>query len=122
VMVNIMLTMMASKVLVMEDPSVNNGVPQGLQGYYIDTQPPQPAIPIEAGGAPPPQATPQGLQVWLPQTTGQEGPAYQPIILGGTDGRVHGGEGDYVGAQGLVVLQLQSYSETPSQVLLLEWA
>lgn len=121
-MTNIPLTMMASKVLVMEDPSVNNGVPQGLQGYYIDTQPPQPTIPVENPVAPPPQATPQALQVWLPQTSGQQGPAYQPIILGGQDGRVHGGEGEYVGAEYTVVLQLQSYTETATQVLLYEWA
>ena len=120
-MVNIALTMLASKVEVMEDPSQNNGALQGLTGYYIDTQPPQPTIPIELGGAAPPQASPSNLQVWLPNSQGQQGRAYEPIIFGGTDGRVHGGQGDYVGGQGTVILQLTS-NGAATNVLLTEWA
>ncbi len=55
-MTNIALTMLCSKVEVIEDPSVNNGAQQGLQGYYIDNQPPQPPIPIQLGGAAPPHS------------------------------------------------------------------
>ena len=120
-MTNITLTIMASKVEVMEDPAYNGGVPQGLQGYMIDTQPPQPTIPIELGGAAPPQASPDYLFTWLPNNNGQQGRAYQPIIFGGSDGRVHGGEGNYVGGEGTVVLQLTTASETSGGVLLVEW-
>jgi hypothetical protein len=120
-MTNIALTILASKVEVMEDPALNGGVPQGLTGYYIDNQPPQPTIPIVAGGGAPPQASPANLQVWLPPTNGQNGRAYQPIIFGGDAGRVRGGEGDYVGAQGTVVLQLTSNSPLASGIILTEW-
>ena len=108
---NIVLTIMASKVEVQEDPSVNTGAPQGLQGYYIDTPP----------GVAVPTPSPAGLMTWLPNTAGQTGRAYQPIIFGGSDGRVHGGEGNYVGAQGTVVLQLKSLSPTATQILLVEY-
>lgn len=120
-LINIALTIMASKVRVSEDPAQNNGAPQGLQGYIIDTQPPQQAIPIEPGGGPPPEATPQNLQMWLPNTAGQNGPGFQPIVRGGESGRVHGGEGDYVGAQGTVILQLKSASATATGIILEEW-
>ncbi len=118
---NIPLTIMASKVRVSEDPAQNNGVAQGLQGYIIDTQPPQPTVPVEPGGAAPPQASPANLQVWLPNTAGQNGPGFQPIVFGGSDGRVHGGEGNYVGANGTVILQLQSASPTATGIILEEW-
>jgi hypothetical protein len=120
-MTNITLTIMASKVTVIEDPAYNNGAPQGLTGYYIDTQPPQPPIPIEPGGAAPPEASPANLQVWLPGSNGQTGRAFQPIIFGGTDGRVHGGEGNYVGAKGTVILQLTTNSANPGGIILEEW-
>ena len=120
-MTNIALTILASKVEVMEDPALNGGVPQGLTGYYIDTQPPQPTVPIMPGGAAPPQADPSNLQVWLPATNGQNGRAYQPIIFGGDAGRVHGGEGGYVGAQGTVVLQLTSNTNNASGIILVQW-
>lgn len=120
-MTNITLTILASKVEIMEDPALNNGVPQGLTGYYIDNQPPQPSIPIMPGGVAPPQASPSNLQVWLPATNGQNGRAYQPIIFGGQDGRVKGGESDYVGAQGTVVLQLTTNSPTAGGIVLVEW-
>jgi hypothetical protein len=121
-MTNITLTIMASKVDVIEDPSLNNGVQQGLTGYYIDTQPGLGIPPIEPGGAPPPQANPQALQVWLPNSNGQTGAAFEPITFGGTDGRVHGGEGDYVGADGTVILQLTTNGQNAGGVLLREWA
>lgn len=109
---NIAMTILASKVEVMEDPSVNAGVPQGLQGFYIDPQPPQEPVPV---------ASPNVLQNWLGQTSGQMGRAYQPIIFGGSDGRVHGGEGNYVGALGTVILQLKSLTATATAILLVEW-
>jgi hypothetical protein len=121
-MTNIPLTMGCSKVTVIEDPAYNNGAAQGLQGYYIDTQPPQPAIPIEPGGAAPPQADPQYLFTWLPNTAGQTGRAYEPIMFGGSEaGRVHGAFGNTVGAQGTVILQLTTNSANPGGVLVEEW-
>jgi len=120
-MTNIPLTMMSSKVEVIEDPSYNNGVFQGLQGYYIDTQPPQPPIPILAPGEIPTQADPQALQTWLPPVAGVQGQAYEPIVFGGTDGRVHGGQGNYVGAQGTVILQLTTNSAQAGGVIVTEW-
>lgn len=121
VMTNIVLTIMASKADVIEDPSLNAGVPQGLTGYYIDTQPPQGVIPVSAAQIPA-KATPQAIQVWLPNNNGQLGVAYEPIILGGQDGRVHGGLGGEVGADGTVILQLTTNSATAGGVLLREWA
>ncbi len=120
-MKNIVLTIMASKVVISEDPSYNGGQLQGLTGYYIDTQPPQQVVPIEPGGAAPPNASPATLQVWLPNTNGQVGRAYEPIIFGGSDGRVHGGEGDYVGGTGTVILQLTTNSENAGGVIMEEW-
>jgi hypothetical protein len=108
---NITLTIMASKVEVIEDPNFNGGVQQGLTGFYIDTQPPQSTL----------IPSPAQQQTWLPANNGQTGHAYEPIIFGGTDGRVHGGEGNYVGAQGTVILQLTTNSENPGGVLLVEW-
>ena len=107
----IVMTIMASKVRVMEDPSYNNGAPQGLTGYYADTQP--------ATGNPQTGT----LQVWLPNNQGQIGPAYQPISFGGGEGgRVEGGQGDYVGADGTVILYLTTNTQLASAVLLEEWA
>src|SRR5271157_4809379 len=117
-MTNITLTIMASKAVIVEDPTQNGGVPQGLTGYYIDTQPPQPAIPIMPVGTAPPQATPQNLQAWLPNSAGQQGPQYEPITLGGVDARIHGAFGEYVGAQGTVVLQLTSSTQNATNILL----
>jgi len=104
-------TMLASKVVVMEDPNANNGVAQGLTGYFLDPTS-NPANPTQ---------DPQVLQTWLPQINGGQGPAYQPIILGGTDGRVHGGEGNYVGAQNTPYLSLNSATNLPTAILLQEW-
>jgi|SRR5580658_3666723 hypothetical protein len=105
----IVLTIMASKVEVMEDPAYNGGELQGLTGYYADTQP---ATGFPQSGA---------LQVWLPNNNGQTGRAYQPIIFGGSDGRVHGGEGNYVGAEGTIVLYLTTNSANPGGIILVEW-
>jgi hypothetical protein len=118
--VNIVLTIMASKVEVMEDPTYNNGAGQGLQGYYIDTQPGVTVAP-PAAGTPPPQASPANQQVWLANNNGQTGRAYQPIIFGGQDGRVHGAHSNFVGAAGTVILQLTSNSELATGVILVEW-
>ncbi len=109
---DIVLTIMASKVEVMEDPALNNGAAQGLTGYYVDTQP---------GASPPPANSPNVLQSWLPNTNGQQGRAYQPIIFGGVDGRVHGGLGNYVGAQGTIILRLTTSSALPGGIILTEW-
>lgn len=103
----IILTIMASRFEVIEDPSVNNGVQQGLTGYYTDTQP----------GSGFPEVGTQ--RTWLPNNNGQIGVAFEPIIS--ESRRVHGGEGDYVGAQGTIVLQLQSLTQNTTQVLLAEW-
>jgi len=121
-MTNIVLTIMCSKVEVIEDPSYNGGVPQGLQGYYMDTQPglPSPAVIAPIGQAPP-AASPANLQTWLPNNNGQIGKAYEPIIFGGTDGRVHGAYSDFVGAQGTTILQLTTNSPDAGGVLLVEW-
>jgi hypothetical protein len=110
-------TMQASKVLVMEDPSLNAGVAQGLQGYYLDPNS-NPANPTrDLGGN---NAAVQ--QTWLPNSAGQTGPAYEPIIFGGPDGRVHGAYGEYTSAQGTPLLQLRTNSATAGGVLLVEWA
>jgi hypothetical protein len=110
---DIALTMMASKVEVQEDPSLNSGTPQGLQGYYLDPDSPQAAPTVDA-------AIP-AKQVWLANSQGQVGRAYQPIIFGGADGRVHGGEGNYVGVKGTPLLRLRSNSGTATGILLVEW-
>lgn len=107
---DIKLTIVASKVEVMEDPAVNDGAPQGLTGFYTDTQP--------ATGFP----NVGNQENWLPQTAGQRGYAFQPIVFGGIDGRVDGGHGGYVGAQGTVVLRLSSLTVTTTTVILAEWA
>jgi hypothetical protein len=120
-MTNIVLTIMCSKAEVMEDPAYNNGVPQGLTGYYIDTQPGLPTPPIEPGGAAPPQASPANLQVWLPNNNGQIGRAYEPIIFGGPDGRTHGAYSEFVGAQGTTILQLTTSTQNGGGVILVEW-
>ena len=119
------LTIMASKVTVEEDPAYNNGVFQGLLGYYVDTQPPQPATvgaPWNPVNGVPPAASPNYQFTWLPNNAGQTGRAYEPIMFGGGEGgRVHGGLGDYVGANGTVILWLTTNSVNPSGILLEEW-
>jgi hypothetical protein len=120
-MTNIALTIMASKVEVMEDPAYNNGILQGLQGYMIDTQPGVSTPPIENPQAAPPQASPSYLFTWLPNNNGQEGRAYEPIIFGGQDGRTHGAYSDFVGAQGTTILQLTTNGPNAGAVLLVEW-
>jgi hypothetical protein len=120
-MTNIILSILCSKVTVIEDPSYNGGQMQGLTGYYIDPNPPQEAVPIELGVAPP-NASPQNLQVWLPNSEGQRGRAYEPIEFGGSEGgRVHGGEGNYVGGTGTVILQLTTNSVNAGGVIVEMW-
>lgn len=108
----IAMTIMAGTVEIIEDPSVNAGVAQGLTGFYMD--------PDSKGN---PQVDPNlpTSQVWLPNSAGQTGRAYQPIRFGGEYGRVHGAFGNTVGADGTPLLKLQSNSATPTQVLLVEW-
>lgn len=103
-------TILASKVMVMEDPAYNAGAQQGLQGYILDPT----SNPLN------PARSNANLQVWLPNGSGGSGWAYQPIIFGGTDGRVHGGEGRYTGAQGTPYLSLVSLG-LAGGVLLVEW-
>ena len=87
-------TILTGKVEIQEDPELNAGVGQGLQGYYLDPN----AILSAAFIANPTLAVAQAegylanpnLQTWLPNTQGQMGRAYQPLIFGGADGRVHG--------------------------------
>src|ERR1035441_9861946 len=71
-MTNIVLTIMCSKVTIIEDPGQNNGVAQGLQGYYIDTQPAVGVPPIEPGGGSPPQASPANLMRSEERRVGKE--------------------------------------------------
>lgn len=111
--VDIKTTIPCSKVEVQEDPTKNAGTAQGLQGYYLD--------PDSNHAAPAVDPAIPGQQVWLPNSAGQLGRAYQPIIFGGSDGRVHGGEGNYVGAQGTPLLRLRSNSATATGILLVEW-
>ena len=121
----ILLTILASKVQVTEDPTYNAGTAQGLAGYYLDPQ----AVLSAAFLANPTYAAAKAVgylanpnaQAWLPSTAGQQGQAYEPITFGGSDGRVHGGEGGYVGGQGSAVLMVTSNSATATGVLLTEW-
>ena len=107
----IKLSMLASKVEVTEDPSYNAGVAQGLKGYYMD-----PTAPASV-----PAMSNPNLQVWLPNTAGQRGQGFQPIVFGGEDARVHGGKGDYVGGQNSAVLQVTSATATATGVIVTEW-
>ena len=59
-------------------------------------------------------------QVWLPNATGGYGRAFEPIYFGGTDGRVHGGEGLYTSGTGTPLLSLTS-NGAAGGVLLVEW-
>lgn len=109
-LIDIVLTMMASRVRVQEDPSYNNGALQGLTGFYVDTQP-------ASGYA---NVGPQ--KVWLANDNGQVGPAYEPIEFGGDGGRVHGGEGEYVGGAGTVILRLKMNGANAGGILLEQFA
>ena len=120
----IQLTIAASKALVEEDPAYDSGTEQGLTGYILDPQAvlsaaflanPTPAAALAAGYL----ANPN-LQVWLPNSAGQQGQAYEPITFGGSDGRVHGGEGGYVGGQGSGILLLTT-NGSAGGILLTEW-
>ena len=104
-------SILASKVEVMEDPAYNNGAAQALQGYYMDPDSPHAA----------PTKDNPNLQTWLGQATGGVGQGFQPIKFGGSDGRVHGGEGLYVGAAGTPLLLLESYSANATGVIVTEW-
>lgn len=106
-------TMQASRVEVMEDPSLNAGVAQGLTGYYMDN--------AAARGSTPAKSNPT-QQVWLPNTAGQQGQAYQPIRFGGDGGRVHGAVGEYTSSDSTPLLLLNSATGTATGVLLVEWA
>lgn len=104
-------TKMSGKVMVMEDPALNAGVAQGLQGFYMDpnSKPPQ----QDKGGNNAPVQ-----QVWLPNSAGQTGQAYQPIEF---EDRVHAAFGLYAAADSTPLLQLRSNSATATGVLLVEW-
>lgn len=104
-------TILASKVEVMEDPSFNEGVQQGLQGYYMNPN----------SNHANPTRDPANLQTWLPNSAGQQGRAYEPIIFGGADGRVHGGLGNYTSAQGTPLLELTTNSGNAGGIILVEW-
>lgn len=105
-------TKMSSRVMVMEDPNYNAGVAQGLQGYYLDPNS-NGNVQRDKGGNGAPV-----LQTWLPNSAGQQGQAYQPIIF---EDRVHGGVGLYPAADGTPLLQLTTNSVNPGGVLLVEW-
>ena len=131
----ILLTILASKAEVTEDPAYNAGVGQSLQGYYLDPQ-----VTLAADFlANPTLAAAQARgylanpnrQVWLPNNGGSgQAQSYEPITFGGSDGRVHGGEGGYVGAPGPGatpgswtggLLMLTMNSASAGGVLLTEW-
>jgi hypothetical protein len=122
VMTNIILTIMCSKVEIVEDPAYNSGAMQGLTGYIMDTQPglPTPTINVASAGAPV-NASPANLQVWLPNVDGNVGQNYEPIIFGGQDGRVHGAYSDFVGAEGTVPVQLTMNGPNAGGIILTEW-
>lgn len=109
---DIVLTIPCSKAEIQEDPALNAGVAQGLQGYYLDP---------DSKGAPVPDPANDTVNNWLPNTAGQNGRAFQPIIFGGVDGRVDGGKGNYVGAQGTPLLRLKSLTANATGVILVEW-
>jgi hypothetical protein len=106
-------TIMASKVEVMEDPAYNNGVQQGLTGFYMD--------PDSNHAAPAVNPSSPLQQIWLPNATGGYGRAFEPIIFGGSDGRVHGGEGLYTSAAGTPLLLLTS-NGAAGGIILVEWS
>lgn len=108
VMTPITLTIMASHVQVIEDPQYNNGAQQGLQGYYAETEPGKGSAAVGP------------LQTWLPNSNGQIGKAFEPILFG-DETREAGGLGSYVGAQGTVVLLLTTNSANAGGVLLVEY-
>lgn len=105
-------TKMSSKVMVMEDPALNAGVAQGLQGYYMDPNSNGNPQRDKGGNNAPVQ------QTWLPNSAGQTGPAYEPITF---EDRVHGGLGLYTSADGTPLLQLRTNSATAGGVILAEW-
>lgn len=105
-------TKVSGKVMVMEDPALNAGVAQGLAGFYMDPNSKGNPQRDKGGNNAPVQ------QVWLPNSAGQTGQAYQPIVF---EGRVHGAFGLYAAADGTPLLQLRSNSATASGVLLVEW-
>lgn len=109
-------TMMASKVEIQEDPALNAGTAQGLAGYYMDPDSNHAAPARDLGG----NAAPV-KQNWLANTQGQIGQAYQPIVFGGADGRVHGAFGNYTSAPGTPLLSLNSLTATATGILLVEW-
>lgn len=118
-------TLPNGKTEVIEDPNFNAGQQQGLQGYYLD---PNATLSPAFLANPTPQAAQlagylanPNLQVFLPNGGGGTGRAYQPVIFGGDAGRVHGGFGGTVGAQGTGLLLLQMYAGLAGGVLLTEW-
>lgn len=111
-LVTIAGTKLSGKVMVMEDPALNAGVPQGLQGFYMDPNSKGAPVQDKGGNNAPVQ------QVWLPQTSGQAGQAYQPIVF---EDRINGAHGAYAGADGTPLLSLRSNSATATGVLLVEW-
>lgn len=118
-------TILAGKVQVIEDPATNAGTQQGLTGYYLDPNATlsaaflaNPTLAVaRANGY---LANPN-IQVWLPNGQGQSGQAFEPIIFGGADGRMHGELGGYSSAQGTGILMLTTNSGTAGGVLLVEY-
>lgn len=104
-----------------EDPSYNAGTAQGLQGHYLD--PANSTV-----------ANPAANQVWLANTDGQEGVAFQPIKFGEKRrGHSHAtplGHGGSNGkpfspglppALGTPMVSLKSNSATATGVIVKEW-
>lgn len=103
--VKIPLTIQASFVRVQEDPTLNAGVAQGIEGYLLDA--------VTGARA-------STRQYWPANTAGQEGPAYQPIELGDPR-RVHGQLGEPLGFNGAYILELISHSATATGVIVAEY-
>lgn len=110
-MVTILGTIMSSRVEIMEDPSFNAGALQGLTGFLMD--PLSKAAPVVDPNCP-------NQLVWLPNGTGGTGFAFEPIRFGGDGGRVDGGLGNYVGADGVPYVKLTS-NGLAGGILLVEW-
>jgi hypothetical protein len=129
--VAINLTLAAtSRCMVEEDPNLNAGVAQGLEGYYVDPAIATTAVmnslanqtagaqlaALQAMGA----LKPNVLQKWL-TTSGNIGTqSHQPIQFGDWLAR-HLGYGEYIGCQGDCILLLTSLTSTATGVLLVEW-
>ena len=129
-----------SRAAIEEDPNLNAGVAQGLEGYYLDPAIASPLLMAQYAGLPAGQVVTAGgvllngaqvaqltalggllsTEQYWPAAGAATGPAYQPIQLGDWL-RIHAGFGEWIAAQGAGVLLLTSKSATPTGIVLAEW-